>query len=196
MKNPLGGMRWDGTLDSRPAAIHAAAFCADTPDDKSQVREVAIQLISVPGEQEHHLARALQVVDADLTEIAPLLSQSGLGDALHRSNRWARSSSLPPELGERLSQDSEPRVRGTLATEIKAHPSRLERGGGLLVAGPAGGGEGECGSGVELCGLEVAKPKALPAGLVEVHGGGKFVHGVAPFGVSGAPVGAGVRASG
>ncbi|WP_428339087.1 hypothetical protein [Mycobacterium sp.] len=123
MTNPLGGMRWDGSLDSRLAAVLTAAFFADTPSDKRQVRDLAIRLISVAGEQDHHLAHALQVVEADLKEIAPLLSQAGWAMRCIAAIAWARSSSLPPEFGERLSKDSDPRVRRTLATEIKAHPS-------------------------------------------------------------------------
>jgi hypothetical protein len=123
MTSPLGMMRWDGSLDSRPAAVLAAAFFAHEADEKNQVRDLAIRLIGVAGEQDRYVADALQVVKADLTEIAPLLAQAGWAMRSIAAIAWARSSSMPPELGERLSNDSDARVRRSFATAIRDHPS-------------------------------------------------------------------------
>lgn len=123
MASPLGMMQWSGSLDSRPAAVLAAAFFAHDTDEKNQVRDLAIRLIGVAGDQDHHLANALQVVKADLTGIAPLLAQAGWAMRSVAAIAWARSSSMPPELGERLSKDPDAHVRRSLATTIKDHPS-------------------------------------------------------------------------
>ncbi|WP_201359280.1 hypothetical protein [Mycobacterium paraintracellulare] len=123
MTNPLGAMRWDGNLDSRPAAVLAAAFFAKDADEKNQVRDLAFRLIGVAGEQGRHLADALQVIKADLNEIAPLLAQAGWAMRSIAAIAWAKTPSMPPELGERLSKDPDARVRRTLATAIRDSPS-------------------------------------------------------------------------
>jgi hypothetical protein len=123
MTNPLGGMRWQGNLDSRPAAVLAAAFFADSTDQKNQIRDLAIQLMSSAGQEGHHLAHALQVIGIDLDDLAPLLAQADSAMRSVAAITWARSSSLPAEMGERLSKDPDPLVRRTFATEIQDRPS-------------------------------------------------------------------------
>jgi hypothetical protein len=44
MTSPLGMMRWDGNLDSRPAAVLAATYFAREADEKNSVRDLAIRL--------------------------------------------------------------------------------------------------------------------------------------------------------
>lgn len=122
MTNPLGGMRWEGNLDSRPAAVFSAAFLAESTAEKAQVRDLAIQLIGVAGEHDHYLARTLRRIGTDLDDIAPLLAQSGWAMRSVAAITWAKSSSLSAEMGERLSRDPDPRVRRALATAIKEYP--------------------------------------------------------------------------
>ncbi|ORA29340.1 hypothetical protein BST13_27335 [Mycobacterium aquaticum] len=123
MTDPLGMMRWAGTLDSRSAAVLAAACFAREADEKDQVRDLAIGLISVVGEDDIYLAEALQAVKDDLSDLAPLLAQAGWAMRSVAAIGWARSPSMPAELGERLSRDPDARVRRSIATAIRDHPS-------------------------------------------------------------------------
>lgn len=137
MTNPLGGMRWEGNLDSRPAAVLSAAFFAESTAEKAQVRDLAVQLIGVAGEHDHYLARALRRIGTGLDDIASLLAQGGWAMRSVAAITWAKFSSLPFELGERLSRDPDPRVRRALAGAIKEYPSsHTEQIRGALQSDP------------------------------------------------------------
>ena len=129
MTSPLGMMRWDGNLDSRPAAVLAATYFAQEADEKNLVRDLAIRLIGVAGDQDYYLAQALQVLKTDLTEIAPVLAQAGWALRSVAAISWASDPSMPPALGERLGTDPDARVRRSLATAIRGssqHPHRSD----------------------------------------------------------------------
>lgn len=96
MTNPLGMMRWDGSLDSRPAAVLAAAYFACEEDEMSRVRDLAIRMIGVAGQDDQYVAQALQVIKADLNDIAPLLAQAGWAMGSIAAIAWARSSTMAP----------------------------------------------------------------------------------------------------
>lgn len=123
MTSPLGGMQWGGSLDCRSTAVLAAAYFAHDADEKNQVRDLAIRLIGVAGEHDSDIANALQVIKADLRDIAPLLAQAGWAMRSIAAIAWARSSEIPLELGEQLSKDPDARVRRSLATALRDHPS-------------------------------------------------------------------------
>lgn len=123
MTSPLGGMQWGGSLDSRSSGVLAAAYFAHDADEKNRVRGLAIGLIGVAGEHDSDIANALQVINADLREIAPMLAQAGWAMRSIAAIAWARTPGMSSELGEQLSKDPDARVRCTLATAIRDHPS-------------------------------------------------------------------------
>jgi hypothetical protein len=122
MTSPLGMMRWDGNLDSRPSAVLAAGFFAHEDGEKGLVRDLAFRLIGIAGDQDYYLAQALQVLKVDLAEIAPMLSQAGWALRSVAAIAWASTATIAPEVGERLSADSDARVRRSLATALKKSP--------------------------------------------------------------------------
>lgn len=123
MASPLGGMQWGGSLDSRSAGVLAAAYFAHDTGDKNRVRDLAIRLIGVAGDHDSDIANALQVIEADLSEIAPLLAQAGWAMRSIAAIAWARTPDMPSALGGQLSKDPDARIRSTLATAIRDFPS-------------------------------------------------------------------------
>ncbi len=119
MADPLGFMRRTGSQDSRQAAAYLAAMLARSDQDKRTVRDAAIKLIGADDDQDYYVTKALQVLQSELADIAPLLAHFGWALRSLAAISWAESSSMPADLGEKLSRDPDARVRRALAQGIR-----------------------------------------------------------------------------
>lgn len=123
MSNPLSMMRYSGNLDNRPAAGYLAARLAQTAQEKRVTKELIMGLIGVDAEADYDVALALQVLQVDPSELAPILPHVGWALRSVAAIRWVTSPQMPTELGEKLSHDPDARVRRALAQELRARPA-------------------------------------------------------------------------
>jgi hypothetical protein len=120
--HPLGGMRMGLTRESRPEAVFLAARLARTPEQREQVGTAALRLIGADDDADYCVARALQVLQADLARDLPYLAKQGWALRSFAAIVWAQSTDGDPPLGAALAADPDPRVRRALADALTDTP--------------------------------------------------------------------------
>ena len=115
--HPLGAFRITGKSDSRGEAVHAAAVLARTEKDKLRVRSAALSLLGDESVSEIWTTKALQRLgDAMAPDVGFLSGQNWACRSL-AGIVWAGTAE-PVGVGDRLSVDSDPRVRRAIAAEL------------------------------------------------------------------------------
>ena len=116
-----------GLRSLQPMGLHCAACCAQTEDEVSEVRELALSLLRQGDEDiSVYIAHALGVLASELaSETVEALSA--------HSDDWIRSVAAiawvngihPSSIGQALAKDASARVRRSLARELQNRPEHL-----------------------------------------------------------------------
>lgn len=117
--DPLGFMRWNGAVDSRPSALFLAARLAKTDAEQEQVRALGVQLATAVSADHSDIAHAILSLDTPIVD--PLLEV--LAAAPQKELRCAAAimsaRSGNDSIAQRLAADKEPLVRRTLANATR-----------------------------------------------------------------------------
>lgn len=117
MTHPLGTFRMARVQTSRPQAVYLASLLASRSEQRSAVKEAAMQLIDA-AEGDYWVTRALQRhPDLLVDEVGYLIGQGWALRSL-AAIAWCTAVAKPIHLGLRLAKDPDPRVRRSLATEL------------------------------------------------------------------------------
>ncbi|WP_212813725.1 MULTISPECIES: hypothetical protein [unclassified Mycolicibacterium] len=123
--SPLGAMRINDRSDCRPAATYLAAKLANSAGEKQLVRDAAVRLIGVGSDDDYRVTKTLQLVKSELGDSVAMLAQRSWTLRSLAARLWAESIDMPDALGTALSQDSDARVRRSLARAISEAKHRL-----------------------------------------------------------------------
>lgn len=118
MRSPLGGMRINDNSSSRPAAAFLAARLAKTTKERRLVRDVALRLIGIGGDEDYRVTKTLQHVKSELKGSIGMLAQGTWTLRSLAAILWAESAGQSEEPGRALSEDTDARVRRALARAL------------------------------------------------------------------------------
>ena len=116
-----------GLRSLQPMGLHCAACCAQTEDEISEVRELALSLLRQGDENASvHVARALGAIASELTSetVEALSAHSDEWFRAVAAVAWAEGTH-PPSMGQALAKDSSALVRRSLAMAIQDRPEHL-----------------------------------------------------------------------
>ncbi len=121
-RHPFSAVRFAGRSDSRPEALYLAATLATNPDQVQQVRDWALSLLGVSDSGDRWLVAGLQALGTtgNPADIAVLAAQRGWLARALAADQWAQTGE-PAAVGKRLANDSDPRVRRSLAQALARH---------------------------------------------------------------------------
>jgi hypothetical protein len=118
-RRPFSAVRFLGRADSRPEALYLASTLATSPSEVRRVRDWALSLLGVSDSGDRWLVAGLRALGTtgNPTNIAVLAAQRGWLARALAADKWAETGE-PAEVGIRLANDSDPRVRRWLAQAL------------------------------------------------------------------------------